>query len=184
MIFVLGLIGQLHAQEDLPVGARPMGMSGAFIAIADDANTVMWNPAGITQLSQQELTMMWTNLFYPGVTQSHLSYVLPITNKLATGVDWMAIQFKDEEIAYSKNRVHIAGAYRPIDWLSCGLNIKYLFSSTKLDDISEGDTRRFDGDIGILLRPLFLVENLDKIQLAFVLRDRLMIFFSGILALR
>lgn len=86
-------------------------------------------------------------------------------------MDWTAIQFKDGELAYSKNRVHLAGAYRPIDWLSCGINIKSLFSSTKLDGYSEGDTRRFDSDIGILLRPLFLAENLDKIQLAFVLRD-------------
>lgn len=171
IILALGLIGPLHAQEELPVGARPMGMSGAFIAVADDANTVMWNPAGITQMSQQELTAMWANLFNSGAIQSHLGYVLPITNRLAAGTDWTAIQFKDGELEYSKNRVDFAGAYRPLDWLSCGCSIKVLFSSAKLDDISEGDTRRVDGDIGTLFRPFFFAENLDKIQLAFVLRD-------------
>ncbi len=30
------------------VGARPMGMGGAFIAVADDVNTTYWNPAGLT----------------------------------------------------------------------------------------------------------------------------------------
>jgi len=171
IILALGLIGQLHAQDELPVGARPMGMSGAFIAVADDANTVMWNPAGITQMNQQELTAMWTNLYNSGAIQSHLGYVLPITNRLATGADWTSIQFKDGELEYRKDRVHFAGAYRPTDWLSGGCSIKVLFSSTKLDDISEGDTRRVDGDIGLLLRPLFFNENLDKVKLALVLRD-------------
>ncbi len=28
-------------------GARPMGMGGAFTAVADDANAPYWNPAGL-----------------------------------------------------------------------------------------------------------------------------------------
>ena len=26
------------------VGTRPLGMGGAFIAVADDGNTITWNP--------------------------------------------------------------------------------------------------------------------------------------------
>ena len=74
IIFALlfGFTGQSRSQEELFIGTRPMGLSGAFTAIADDAHAVTWNPAGITQLNQQELTTMWTNLFNSGVIQSYL----------------------------------------------------------------------------------------------------------------
>ncbi|MBM7623331.1 hypothetical protein [Sporohalobacter salinus] len=38
------------------VGARPLGMGGAFIAIADDVNSIYWNPSGLAQLKQREAT--------------------------------------------------------------------------------------------------------------------------------
>src|SRR5712672_1843444 len=37
------LIAQTWAQ----VGERPQGMAGAFVAVADDASAVYWNPAGL-----------------------------------------------------------------------------------------------------------------------------------------
>ena len=44
------------AFADIGYGARPMGMGGAFLAIADDANAVMWNPAGLVRLPSSQLT--------------------------------------------------------------------------------------------------------------------------------
>ena len=35
-----------RAQSDAPVGVRAAGMGGAFVAVADDASAVYWNPAG------------------------------------------------------------------------------------------------------------------------------------------
>jgi len=40
------------------VGARPLGMGGAFVAVADDANTIWWNPAGVASIKRKELTLM------------------------------------------------------------------------------------------------------------------------------
>jgi len=42
-------------------GARPGGMGEAFVAVADDATTTWWNPAGLAFLEQRELTLMHTN---------------------------------------------------------------------------------------------------------------------------
>ena len=40
------------------MGARAMGMGGAFVAVADDATAAYWNPAGLGMLDKLELTFM------------------------------------------------------------------------------------------------------------------------------
>jgi long-subunit fatty acid transport protein len=40
-------------------GARALGVSGAFTAIADDATAASWNPAGLTQLERPELSFVY-----------------------------------------------------------------------------------------------------------------------------
>jgi hypothetical protein len=37
------------------IGARAISMSGAFTAIADDASAVYWNPAGLAQLTENQI---------------------------------------------------------------------------------------------------------------------------------
>ena len=57
-ILALGVISSISAQEnkyagsflELGVGARAMGMGGAFVSIADDGSAFYWNPAGVSQL--------------------------------------------------------------------------------------------------------------------------------------
>lgn len=42
------------------VGARPLGMGGAFIAVADDANVPYWNPAALALMQKRQATGMFT----------------------------------------------------------------------------------------------------------------------------
>lgn len=42
------------------VGARPLGMGGAFIGIADDVETVYWNPAGLTSVEEEKVHITLT----------------------------------------------------------------------------------------------------------------------------
>ena len=39
-------------------GSRPVGMGGAFTGLANDINTIFWNPAGLTAVNTRELTAM------------------------------------------------------------------------------------------------------------------------------
>jgi long-subunit fatty acid transport protein len=44
---LLGFPGPARAQTFGGIGTRAEGMGGAFVAVADDASAVYWNPAGI-----------------------------------------------------------------------------------------------------------------------------------------
>jgi hypothetical protein len=39
-------------------GSRPVGMGGAFTGLANDINTIFWNPAGLTSVQTREFTAM------------------------------------------------------------------------------------------------------------------------------
>ncbi len=44
----------------IPIGARATGMGGAFVAIANDATSAYWNPAGLTRLDGNQINATHT----------------------------------------------------------------------------------------------------------------------------
>ncbi len=52
-VFLLALLAGPSFAKELPAfygGVRPLGMGGAFTAIADDSNAIFYNPAGLNRL--------------------------------------------------------------------------------------------------------------------------------------
>ena len=45
------------------VGARATAMGDAFVAVANDASALYWNPAGISQFQTNEIIVSQTNWF-------------------------------------------------------------------------------------------------------------------------
>jgi len=45
----------------IPIGARATAMGGAFVAVADDATSVFWNPAGIARLQGSVISVNHLN---------------------------------------------------------------------------------------------------------------------------
>ncbi|MGA2091676.1 MAG: hypothetical protein ABSH12_09495 [Endomicrobiales bacterium] len=76
------------AFDDTGWGARPLGMGGAFTAVADDANGPLFNPAGSAQTTQKEATFMSAQLFtgLEGVqiAQNYFGYVQPLGGKMGS----------------------------------------------------------------------------------------------------
>ncbi|MBI3550290.1 MAG: PorV/PorQ family protein [Elusimicrobia bacterium] len=68
--------GQPGAFMQYGVGARALGMGGAFYSIADDASAAYWNPAGLPQVKRQEITTMQASLFAQ-TSLTYLAYVRP-----------------------------------------------------------------------------------------------------------
>ncbi|MGE5599770.1 MAG: hypothetical protein ACM3XS_10355, partial [Bacteroidota bacterium] len=49
LVLVLSTASLASAAE-LGIGARAIGMGGAYVAVADDGTAAYWNPAAITQI--------------------------------------------------------------------------------------------------------------------------------------
>src|SRR5436309_7220574 len=62
----------------VPVGARAVGMGGAFTAVADDATAPWWNPAGMIYLPYREVIPQHAEQFGKLVNQDFLGVVLPL----------------------------------------------------------------------------------------------------------
>ena len=62
----------------LPVGARAVGMGGAFTAVADDATAPWWNPAGMVYLPYREVLPQHAEKFGRLVNHDYLGAVLPL----------------------------------------------------------------------------------------------------------
>ncbi len=60
----------------LEQGVRPISMGGAFAGAADDVNAIMWNPAGLSQLSGFEATFSHT-IWFADIFYDYLALAYP-----------------------------------------------------------------------------------------------------------
>jgi len=58
------------------LGPRPAGVGGAFVALADEPIGVVWNPAGLSFMSQNQLSMETSRLF-ESTSINGLSFAVP-----------------------------------------------------------------------------------------------------------
>ncbi len=87
--------------EDIGIGARPVAMGSAFAGLADDANSIYYNPAGLGLLKAREITGGESWLFL-GLTDSSklfngfLGYVHPVSGSAGTfGLGWLSRSLRD-----------------------------------------------------------------------------------------
>ncbi|MDI6781460.1 MAG: hypothetical protein QME49_05075 [bacterium] len=91
-----------YASVKFGIGARSIGLGHGFVAIADDASSIYWNPAGLGQLDKKELaiTAMNINADSPELTNKYIgiSGVCPWPfkkNSGAIGIGIMQVSVDD-----------------------------------------------------------------------------------------
>jgi len=124
----------------IEAGARPVAMGGAFVAVADDANTTYWNPAGLATLTGREITAMH-NEWLEDIRYEFLGYAQPIESAkgsqgfgvsamclYTSGMESRTTETLEPEGTFGAYDIAVAGAYglRVSEVVSIGANLKVI----------------------------------------------------------
>lgn len=85
-----------HGNEFLKIGigARPVGMGGAYVSLSDDADGIFWNPAGISGISTFEVSVMGMELFND-ISIISLCSAIPIKKIGVIGLETLYLETED-----------------------------------------------------------------------------------------
>ena len=138
------------------VGARSLAMGGAFVAVADDATAMLWNPAGLAQLDDTRLMGMSTDLFGMGITHQFVGAVTTFAN-LGIGLGWERAAIDGQEASeggtlggtftWVEQALIGSLATNVLDVAMAGANVKYYLADSGLGDQASG----FGFDLGLLV---------------------------------
>jgi long-subunit fatty acid transport protein len=120
------------------VGGRAVGMGESFVAVANDASALYWNPAGIVQIGRNEL--MFSHINWPvDVRHEFFGYVHRLGGVNALGISISALHTDEFEettefqplgtgrfVTFGDIAVGITAARKMTDRFSFGLTIKYI----------------------------------------------------------
>ncbi|MBA7516825.1 hypothetical protein ES705_08874 [subsurface metagenome] len=146
---------------DIGVGARPIGMGSAFVALVDDVHSLYYNPAGLSRLTQIEFTSGYGRLYWglddgSNLGNAFIGYAHPLEKLGGIGVGWLSLGLKG---FYREDTFIFSYGNKLFSSLSAGLNFKLLYKRydnnqyTKSDPLfqEKGYSRiGFSSDIGLL----------------------------------
>ena len=120
------------------IGARAVGMGGAFVAVANDPSAIYWNPAGVASIVRREAAI--SHVSWPAeITYNHITYIAPV-KKLggSVGVQFGVLSTDIEEtteqnpfgtgvtFGYSDWQAGVTYSSRLTDRLLVGVGAKYV----------------------------------------------------------
>jgi len=136
---------------DIGVGARGIGMGGAYTALADDASAVYWNPAGLARLEKREMSVSHAELGL-GTREDFLAYAHPTSHgTVAAALTYLSqgsIGGRDATGRptgnYDASDAAFAGAYGlKTEFADLGASVKYLRSH-----IASSEAQGMAADLG------------------------------------
>jgi len=168
--------------QSVGAGARAQALGNSYVAVADDADAIFENPAGLGQLENKSLAYTNVSLFFGGIEgddlgQHVLSYAQPLGSKLGLGLGYERIGSK----LMSENGAFLSLSYKLSKAFNLGLSAKYLFWSVgaipddggKPDPLSNSSAGNVGVDLGLMWQTPFkganfglLLKNLNQPNVA------------------
>ncbi len=158
------------------VGARALGMGGAFTSVSNDTSAVYWNPAGLAQVQDYSITVMgsaaasdkWPGQKDAAASHNFAAFSVPVskfTDALAGSVFALGLlnstldnvtksdDYGNELGAFSDSQNAVFLSWGMPVWesntnLYVGLSLKYIME--KMDGIDGGSASGYDIDAGVL----------------------------------
>ena len=141
------------------MGARPLGLGEAFVALADDGSAANYNAAGLGFIDETYLNATLAQRFRGLINYQYFSGVLPLGGAGTLGAS-VGILSEDSEI-YTERTLQFSYGKAFSDKFALGVNLK----SFGIDyDVSEGFVRdlfaenstsssAFSADLGAIVKP-------------------------------
>jgi hypothetical protein len=121
------------------IGARPLGMGGAFSTVADSGDAIFYNPAGLVQVLRPEISGMGAILLNGKEDLYDLAYVQPFSDQLAWAFAVQELNYNNPTNEES-DRIFYGSFAAPLavdKSFSFGMNVKlFTVSSSNLPTYS------------------------------------------------
>jgi hypothetical protein len=155
--------------DDVDVGTRPLGMGGAFVAVADDANAAQDNPAGMAFFNDSDRYATFTHSDLFGLDFLERDYGAYAqgdnTGFGAIGVSWNRLSVDLNPGSWAENAIEYSGAKQVYGFgehawarLSIGWQLKYLDVVSDLsqdvvgDSVGGGNAEGWGTGLGAMLK--------------------------------
>lgn len=112
------------AFNDIGVGARPLGLGGAFVALADDSNAANYNAAGLAYIEEIQIGATYAQRFNGLITYNTIGGIVPLGRVGTLGTN-IGILTEDSEI-YQEQTLRFSYGNTIFKQLGVGVNLKLL----------------------------------------------------------
>jgi long-subunit fatty acid transport protein len=142
------------------VGARALAMGGAYTAVADNADAPYWNPAGLSNVKQNEISIMYIPLS-SDADYYYISYARPLwsgtmgASLIRAGTGTLPQASSEDDLqgittfGYSSTGYMLSYGFNVNPNISFGLTAKYLMSD--MFQITGGESYGYSLTPGILM---------------------------------
>lgn len=129
-------------------GSRPVSMGSAFVGVADDVNTIFWNPAGLTSIDSRELTGMHNSSF-ADINNESFGYAQKIGNKGVFGISILGTfaeierrsgptEEPDDSFVASSLAAGLSYSHEIVHNMSLGGTVKFISQQFDIENITGG----------------------------------------------
>ena len=146
--------------NSIGVGARPLGLGGAFVALADDSNAADYNAAGLGYINEIHFGATHAQRFSGLITYNNISGVIPFGRAGSLGAS-LGVLGEDSEI-YREQTLRLSYGNALFKQLAIGANLKLFgISFDEANEFvvenpyfSQTSSSAVSFDLGVIAKPV------------------------------